>query len=215
MTNRFSNLLLLGGLSIFLLRPALLFAHDPVSTSLTWTREISRIFAKRCQSCHREGGGAPMTFQSYADAKPWAVAIKEAVLTRQMPPWPAAKGFGEFSNDFSLTQEEIVRIAEWVEGGAPEGDPIFLKPRSFSPAAAAPVVPAGELIALRPGQVLAAPVTVLALRIDRPGKLWTAATPLVWGLQPSPRWLLLREPLRLPAGARLSGTGAATARVRR
>ena len=215
MTKRSSNLLLQGGLSIFLLTPALLFAHDPVSTSHSWTREISRIFEKRCQSCHREGGGAPMAFQTFADAKPWAVAIKEAVLTRQMPPWPAAKGFGEFSNDFSLTQEEIVRIAEWVEGGAPEGDPIYLKPRNFSSPALPGSVPAGETLALRPGQTLAAPITILALRIDRPGKLWTAATPLVWGLQPSPRWLILREPLRLPAGALLSGAGAATARIRR
>ena len=215
MTSRFSNLLLRGGLSSFLLMPALLFAHDPVSTSLTWTREVSRIFEKRCQSCHREGGPAPMAFQTFSDAKPWAVAIKEAVLARQMPPWPAAKGFGEFANDFSLTQEEIVRLAEWVEGGAPEGDPIYLKPRSFAPAAPAPTVPAGETLTLRPGQILPAAVTLLALRVERPGRLWTGATPLVWGLEPSPRWLILRQPLRLPAGARLSGTGIATARIRR
>ncbi len=215
MTDRFPNLLLTGGLSILMLMPALLFAHDPVSTNLTWTREISRIFEKRCHSCHREGGAAPMAFQSFTDAKPWAVAIKEAVLTRQMPPWPSAKGFGEFSNDFSLTQEEIVRIAEWVEGGAPEGDPIHLKPRNFSAPAPPSAVPSGETLALRPGQTLPAAITILALRVDRPGKLWTAATPLVWGLQPSPRWLILRQPLRLPAGSRLSGTGAATALIRR
>jgi hypothetical protein len=214
-TNRLSSLLRTGGLSIFLLTPALLFAHDPISTNLTWTREISRLFEKRCQSCHRDGGSAPMAFATYADAKPWAVAIKEAVLTRQMPPWPAAKGFGEFANDFSLTQEEIVRIAEWVEGGAPEGDPIYLKPRSFVPPPPPTSFLADARLALRPGQTLPAPVTILALRVDRPGKLWSAATPLVWGLQPSPRWLILRQPLRLPAGARLSGTGAATARIRR
>lgn len=215
MTDRFPILLLAGGLGISLLMPAFLFAHDPVSTNLTWTREISRIFEKRCQSCHREGGAAPMAFQTFTEAKPWAVAIKEAVLTRQMPPWPAAKGFGEFSNDFSLTQEEIVRIAEWVEGGAPEGDPIFLKPRNFSSPNRPAAVPSGEDFALRPGQTLPSPITILALRVDRPGKLWTAATPIVWGLQPSPRWLILRQPLRLPAGSRLSGAGSATARIRR
>jgi hypothetical protein len=214
-TKRWRQLLPPGGLSLLVLTPALAFAHDPVSTSLTWTREISRLFAKRCQSCHRAGGPAPMALESFADAKPWAVAIKEAVLTRQMPPWPAAKGFGEFASDLSLTQEEIVRIAEWVEGGAPEGDPAFLKPPNFSPAPSPAALPRGEMLALRPGLTLPSPTTILALRIDRPGKLWTAATPLVWGLRPSPRWLLLREPLRLPAGARLTGTGAATALVRR
>ncbi|MCA2963862.1 MAG: cytochrome c [Acidobacteriaceae bacterium] len=215
MTNRSRQLLPPGGLSILLLTPALALAHDPVSTSLTWTREISRIFAQRCQSCHREAGPAPMALTTFAEAKPWAVAIKEAVLTRQMPPWPAAKGFGEFAHDLSLTQEEIVRIAEWVEGGAPEGDPAFLKPPNVSPAPIPAALPRGDILPLRPGQILFGPTTILALRIDRPGKLWTAATPLVWGLRPSPRWLLLREPLRLPAGARLAGTGAATALVRR
>ncbi len=215
MTKRWRQLLPPGGLSLLVLTPALALAHDPVSTSLTWTREISRLFAKRCQSCHRAGGPAPMALESFTDAKPWAVAIKEAVLTRQMPPWPAAKGFGEFANDLSLTQEEMVRIAEWVEGGAPEGDTAFLKPPNFSPAPIPTALPRGEMLPLRPGLTLPSPTTILALRIDRPGKLWTAATPLVWGLRPSPRWLLLREPLRLPAGARLTGTGAATALVRR
>lgn len=215
MTNPFHRLFRQGGLSILLLQPALVFAHDPVSTTLTWTREISRLFAKRCQSCHRAGGPAPMALESFADAKPWAVAIKEAVLTRQMPPWPAAKGFGEFASDLSLTQEEIVRIAEWVEGGAPEGDPVFLKPPNFSPAPSPAALPRGEMLPLRPGLTLPSPTTILALRIERPGKLWSGAKPLVWGLRPSPRWLVLREPLRLPAGARLAGTGAATALVRR
>ena len=45
-----------------------------------------------------------------------------------MPPWGAVKGFGDFRDDPSLTQDEITRIAEWVEGGAPEGDPIYLPP---------------------------------------------------------------------------------------
>src|SRR5687767_7300477 len=104
----------------------LLRAHDPVTTSLTWSQEISRIFIKRCVSCHRDGGSAPMTLTSYGEARPWAKAIKEEVLDRKMPPWGAVKGFGEFRNDASLTQDEVLRIAEWVEGGAPEGDPQYL-----------------------------------------------------------------------------------------
>ncbi|MEJ7609533.1 MAG: hypothetical protein WKF37_25485 [Bryobacteraceae bacterium] len=37
-----------------------------------------------------------------------------------MPPWGAVRGYGGFANDVSLTQNEIIRITEWVEGGAPE-----------------------------------------------------------------------------------------------
>jgi hypothetical protein len=100
-----------------------LFAHDPISTKLTWSREISRIVYARCVECHREGGSAPMALVSYQQARPWAKAIKEQVLNRQMPPWGAVKGFADFRNDRGLSQEEISLIAAWVEGGAPEGDP--------------------------------------------------------------------------------------------
>lgn len=203
-----------SGFLVFL-GPVLLWGHDAVSTKLTWTREISRIFEKRCVGCHREGGAAPMSLRSFAEAKPWAVAIKEAVLTRQMPPWPVAKGFGEFRNDSSLPQEEIVRIAEWVEGGAPEGEAIYLKPVNFA-ATRARVggVPGGREMVIGPGTVWAGGGEIVALRVERAGKLWTGAVPLVWGLRRDRQWLELREPLRLPAGARFAGTGRVTVRVR-
>ena len=76
---------------------------------------------KRCASCHRSGGKA-MSLVHYEEARPWAKAIKEEVLERRMPPWGAVKGFGEFLNDRGLTQEEISIFADWVEGGAPEGE---------------------------------------------------------------------------------------------
>lgn len=100
-------------------------AHDVISTKLTWTRDVVRIINKRCASCHHEGGKAPMSLLHYEEARPWAKAIKEEVLERRMPPWGAVKGFGEFLNDRGLTQEEISIFSDWVEGGAPEGEPKF------------------------------------------------------------------------------------------
>ena len=38
-----------------LLAVGLLRAHDPISTRLTWTQEISRIIFKRCAGCHNTG----------------------------------------------------------------------------------------------------------------------------------------------------------------
>jgi len=100
-------------------------AHDPTTTPVTFSREISRLLNGRCAGCHREGGSA-FSLLTYGDARPWAKAIKEEVLERRMPPWGAIKGFGEFRDDQSLTQEQIDTIAEWVEGGAPEGDRALL-----------------------------------------------------------------------------------------
>jgi hypothetical protein len=110
-------------------------AHDIITTPITWDREISRIVYERCASCHHEGGHA-FSLMTYAEARPWAVAIKEEVLERRMPPWGAVKGFGDFRNDQALTPEQLELIISWVGGGVPEGeakdlppDPKFDKPR--------------------------------------------------------------------------------------
>jgi mono/diheme cytochrome c family protein len=71
--------------------------HDFGST-ITWNREISRLFFDRCATCHREGGSS-FPLLTYQDVQPRVVAIKNAVLSRRMPPWGAVKGFGEFRND--------------------------------------------------------------------------------------------------------------------
>lgn len=117
-----------NSLSLLLLASCTVAGHDPVTTRLTWSKEISRIFAARCMSCHQSGGGAPFGLTTYAEARPWAVAIREEVTARRMPPWNAVKGFGRLAGDPALSQEEIQLIADWVNGGAPEGDSRFLEP---------------------------------------------------------------------------------------
>ena len=107
---------------IFLSTALVASAHDNVNTKLTWDREISRIVNARCASCHRQGGAA-FSLTNYQDAQPWAKVIKDDVLQRKMPPWGAVKGFGEFRNDEALMQEELDLIQNWVNGGAPEGNP--------------------------------------------------------------------------------------------
>src|ERR1700689_5223175 len=102
-------------------------AHAIITTPITWDREISRIVYDRCASCHHEGGRA-FSLMIYAAARPWAVAIKEEVLERRMPPWGAVKGFGDFRNDQGLTPEQLELITSWVGGGVPEGEAKDLAP---------------------------------------------------------------------------------------
>ncbi len=102
-------------------------AHDIITTPITWDREISRIVYERCASCHHEGGQA-FSLMTYADARPWAVAIKEEVFERRMPPWGAVKGFGDFRDDKALTPEQLELITSWVGGGVPEGEAKDLPP---------------------------------------------------------------------------------------
>ncbi len=92
------------------------------SSSVTFDKEVLPILQKRCQDCHRPGETAPMSLLTYQDARPWAKSIRQAVLTKKMPPWFADPHYGKFSNDRSLSQSEIDTIVAWVDGGAQEGD---------------------------------------------------------------------------------------------
>jgi hypothetical protein len=149
-----------------------------------------------------------MLLLTYEQARPWAKAIRDEVLNRRMPPWGAVKGFGDFRNDPSLTQEEITRIAQWVEGGAPEGDPAYL-PSPFKPGTPEPI-PQGvrlrkigsrrvNLLGLHPlADVEEAKITALLPdgRIE----------PLIWLRGYKQKWnhtFVFREPLVLPAGTKI------------
>ncbi len=83
-------------------------------------RDIQPILERRCLSCHRAGEIGRMPLVTYSQARPWAKAIREAVLSRRMPPWFAASG--SFANDPRLTAAEIGAISDWVASGAPEGE---------------------------------------------------------------------------------------------
>src|SRR6185503_3518767 len=108
-------------------------AHDRITTRVTWDREIEPIFSVRCVECHRAGGRSTIALATYQQARPWAVAIKEEVLTRRMPKWSAARGYGDFANDPSLAPFEIALIAAWVDGGAPENEKNKLNAQPLAP----------------------------------------------------------------------------------
>lgn len=89
----------------------------------TFSRDVAPIFFKHCAGCHRPKDIAPMSLLDYKSARPWAKSIRAAVLNRKMPPWFADSRYGHFSNDARLSDREVAAIREWVDGGAPEGDP--------------------------------------------------------------------------------------------
>ena len=88
----------------------------------TFSKDVAPIFYQHCAECHRPTMYAPMSLLTYAEARPWARAIKQKVVARQMPPWGADPAFGAFKNDPSLTDREIATIGAWVDAGAPKGD---------------------------------------------------------------------------------------------
>jgi hypothetical protein len=91
------------------------------SSTVTFHKDVEPILQRNCQTCHRPGEAAPMSFLSYKEVRPWAKDIREAVSVKKMPPWPADPHYGKFENDRSMPQKDIDTVIAWVDAGAPEG----------------------------------------------------------------------------------------------
>ena len=101
-------------------------------TAVTFSKDVLPILQKNCQSCHRPGEIGPMPLLSYAQARPFARAIKSATQSKKMPPWFADSSVQHYANDMSLSTADIDTLAAWVDNGAPEGDPKDApQPRQF------------------------------------------------------------------------------------
>lgn len=201
---------------LFCAAMGMISAHDIITTKITFSKEIARLIDKRCITCHREGGAA-FSLVKYDEARPWAKAIKEEVDARRMPPWQAIKGFAEFKDDRGLTQEEIELIDDWVEGGAPEGNPKYLPEikkiedwlDAAAPKGSSEVVVSSQSRLDGPARVVAirakdvkkgASVQVIAARPDG------TIEPLLWIYEYNPdfsRTYYYTAPVTLPAGTQI------------
>jgi hypothetical protein len=177
-----------------------------------------------------------MPLTTYAEARPWARAIREEVLARRMPKWPIVRGYGDFRNDPSLSAFEIALITAWADGGAPVGTakvrpggaaPAGAEPQSVDPPHPHPAagalreitvpcssrpVPARQVLGLRP---LLDPHAALRVTVARRNG---TRDPLLFLREFDARFadtFWLRLPLRLEKGDRLlferSGPGQACA----
>ena len=100
----------------------LVWGTDVSGPAVTFHKDILPILQKNCQSCHRPGQIAPMSFMTYTSTRPWAKAIKAAVASRKMPPWFADPKVGHFANTRALAQADVDLIAKWADNGSLEGN---------------------------------------------------------------------------------------------
>jgi hypothetical protein len=104
------------------------------ASSVTYSKDIAPLLQRSCESCHRAGGGAPMSLMNYQEVRRYAERIKDRTALRDrmgaMPPFYVEPGFGiqHFKNDPSLSDAELATIQAWADNGAPEGDPSDLPP---------------------------------------------------------------------------------------
>lgn len=102
---------------------------DPPGTApVTWHQHVAPIVVGTCSGCHRDGGIAPFSLATYTDAFPWAQASLDAIDRGSMPPFLAAETSEcaprhGFIDDPRLSDDELDLLRQWVDDGAPEGDP--------------------------------------------------------------------------------------------
>lgn len=118
-------------------------ADSGTAHTLTFNRDVAPILFAHCASCHRPiddaapqsattpgasedpicVAGAPFSVLDFDSVRRHARAIKSAVQRGAMPPWLPEAGHAVFAGERRLSTDQIALIAEWVDGGAPEGDP--------------------------------------------------------------------------------------------
>jgi hypothetical protein len=111
-----------GSILVLLVIAAPIAMAQTPAAPVTFNKDVLPILQKNCQGCHRPGQIAPMSLLTYKEVRPWAKALKNAVVARTMPPWFADPNYGHFFNERRLKQTEVDTIAKWVDTGAPEGD---------------------------------------------------------------------------------------------
>ncbi|MBM3778732.1 MAG: cytochrome c [Acidimicrobiia bacterium] len=113
---------------------AVLLLPWPASAEVTFTKDIAPLLQNHCERCHRPGSIAPMSLVTYEEVRPYARAIRVRTSLRDkpgvMPPWMLEKNVGiqGFQDDPSLSDAQIAMIAEWVDNGAPRGNPDDMPP---------------------------------------------------------------------------------------
>ncbi len=94
---------------------------------LTYHANISRLVQRHCIECHRDGGVAPFSLDSYKDLLAHAPMIQDVVERGVMPPWFAAPmpdgPVSPWANDRSLAAPEKRELLTWLSSDRAMGDP--------------------------------------------------------------------------------------------
>ena len=175
------------------------------ASAVTFSKDVAPILQRSCQSCHRAGGGAPMSLVTYNEVRRYAPRIKQRTAIRDrmgaMPPFFVEPGIGiqEFKNDYSLSDTELATIQAWVDNAAPEGDPADMPPPVEWPADRGWALGEPDLIVRGPD------MTMPAVGPDRWGDIGTVPTGLT-----EDRYVMsveVREVNDIPPDAEVSTVG--------
>jgi hypothetical protein len=118
----------IAALALFVVARTPAACSSPVQQDedVTFTTTIEPLVREKCQTCHHEGGIAPLSLMTYEDLKRVASLAKDKVARREMPPWGAFDDAAcamkhKLKDDLSLSREQIDTFVRWVDRGMPIG----------------------------------------------------------------------------------------------
>lgn len=103
---------------------AVLLGCEPAAVGVTYHKDIAPLFADHCVQCHQDGGIAPFSLVTYAEAAANAEVAAIFTQARLMPPMTvdASGSCRTYKDARYLEDSEIALIEEWAGAGAPEGE---------------------------------------------------------------------------------------------
>jgi hypothetical protein len=115
-------------LSILLLGCSMPGSGDPSGDSgaapeLSWHQDARPIIESHCLSCHSVDAAVSFPLETYDQVAGARAGIADAVSSGRMPPWLADGDCNDYAYDISLSEDEKGTLLDWIELGAPEGDP--------------------------------------------------------------------------------------------
>ena len=83
------------------------------------TIRCETITRRRYFKFHTEGNIGGIDLSDIGTVQEWGPVIAHVTENRSMPPW---SGVGDFSNDWSLSDDQIAMVQQWVDADMPLGD---------------------------------------------------------------------------------------------
>ena len=103
-------------LALLIWASATVHAQDPAYYPV-----IKPIIQKHCIGCHQPGNVGAMPLTTYEEVSVYGKMIQYVTSIQLMPPWYADPTYRHFSNENILSDEDIRKINDWVNGNLPEG----------------------------------------------------------------------------------------------
>jgi hypothetical protein len=95
--------------------------YSGLVAQVTYTKDIAKIIYNHCSNCHRKGEIGPFPLTNYNEVKANGFMIRHVTTKKLMPPWKADPTFQTYREENYLSENQIQKISDWVQGGMPYG----------------------------------------------------------------------------------------------